>query len=61
MAQTAEETRGKVTQYTLGPFTEPGNTSDVTMQVSRNKQTYPVQLRLKREGNNWKIINADRI
>jgi hypothetical protein len=61
MAQTADATRGKVTGDTPGTFTEPGSTATVMMQVTRNKQTYPVRLQLKREGNNWRIINADRI
>ena len=61
MAQTADTTRGKVTQYTPATFTEPGNTATVMIKVTRNKQTYPVRLQLKREGNDWKIVNANRI
>lgn len=61
LAQTADATRGKVAEYTPDTFTESGNSATVTMQVTRNKQTYPVRLRLKREGNDWRIINADRI
>jgi flagellar basal body-associated protein FliL len=64
MAQTADTTRGKVMQYTPASFTTTGstaNTATVIGQVTRSKQTYPVSLQLKREGNNWKIIDANRI
>lgn len=60
-AQAADATLGKVTRYTPTSFTATGSTATVTMQVTRNKQTYPVSLRLKREGNDWKIINTNRI
>jgi hypothetical protein len=61
LAQTADTTSGKVTQYTNGDFMQTGNSATVMMQITRNKQTYPVRLQLRREGNDWRISNADRI
>jgi hypothetical protein len=61
LAQTADTTKGKVTQDAPASFTTTGNTARIIMQVTRSKQTYPVSLQLRKEGNDWKIINADRI
>jgi flagellar basal body-associated protein FliL len=61
LAQTVDTTEGKVTQYTPAGFTETGNSATARMQVTRRKETYSVILQLRREGNDWKIVNANKI
>jgi len=63
-AQAVDGTKGTVTSATLAtsaaqaPTTQ--NTS-VTMSVTRDGQTYEVHLQLRKEGNEWKITDADGI
>jgi hypothetical protein len=61
LAQTIDATRGKVTQDIPTSFTKSGALPRVNMLVTREKQTYSVSLQLRREGNDWKIVSANRI
>lgn len=60
-AQAIDAQKGKVISFTSSGFNVNGNTAAVTMLVTRGGQQYTVNLELKKEGNDWKIINADGI
>ncbi len=60
-AQAIDTQKGVVTNFTSSGFNITGNVGTVTMLITRNGQSYTVHLELKKEGNDWKITNADGI
>ena len=61
LGRTVEAREGKITGFTVARFTEAGNTATIDMRIARTRQTYTAILRCKKEGNDWKIINANKI
>jgi nitrate reductase NapE component len=68
-AQSADNQYGNVHSYTVGTSNIVSSSGTglnfsrftVVMTVSRGKQSYSVLLTLQKSGNNWKIIDFDRI
>lgn len=59
-AQAVDQQRGTVSNFSIVPNTNDPSTVSVTVTRARSSP-YVVNLRLKQEGNNWKIISADGI
>lgn len=62
-AQAIDTQKGKVTSAAPSSFhiNSDNVTATVAMLVTRGGQSYTVNLDLKKEGNDWKIVNADGI
>ncbi|SRR5579885_728043 len=62
-AQAIDNQKGKVTSFNASSFhiNSDNTTATVAMLVTRGGQSYTVNLELKKEGNDWKIVNADGI
>lgn len=62
-AQAIDTQKGKVTGSTVSSFhiNSDNISATVAMLVTRGGQSYTVNLELKKEGNDWKIVNADGI
>ena len=62
-AQAYDATKGKVSDFSITyvdiKYLTTGNTADVTVQVTRNGNAYEVNLKLRQEGNDWKIVSFD--
>ncbi|SRR6266568_2747939 len=61
LAQTLDQTKGKVSSFTITGSKVTGGTAMVTVKVTRNGQSYDVHLTLKQEGSDWKITSFDNI
>jgi hypothetical protein len=63
--QLVDEEKGQVTNYTITSTslnsTNGVNTGSFTVHVTRTGTSYDVHLRLRQEGNDWKIISFDTI
>jgi hypothetical protein len=61
LADAADTHYGKVSGYSIDAVPQGTDPSYVTITVHRGDQNYQVHLQLKLEGNNWKIVSADRV
>jgi Domain of unknown function (DUF4878) len=64
-AQAYDAIKGKVSDFSItyvgiNSSSSTGNTADVTVQVTRNGNAYEVNLKLRQEGNDWKIVSIDQ-
>lgn len=63
--QAIDIARGKVSSYSITSTSiNPNNgvnTAAITVNVTRNGQSYDVHLQLKQESNGWKIVRTDNI
>lgn len=53
--------RGKVSNFNIKNTNVSGDTATVTVDVTRNGQTYTVTLQLRQVSGNWKIVQFDNI
>jgi len=66
VAQAYDQTKGKVSDYRItgiqiSSSTDSGNIAETTVKVTRNATSYDVHLRLKQEGDDWKIVSFDSL
>ncbi len=63
--QAIDIARGKVSSYAITSTSTNSNngvnTAAITVNVTRNGQSYDVHLQLKQESNGWKIVRTDNI
>jgi hypothetical protein len=63
--QAIDLARGKVSSYSITSSSINSNngvnTAAITVNVTRNGQSYDVHLQLKQESNGWKIVRTDNI
>ena len=65
-AQGYDLAKGNVRDYSIGGVnlsssSSSGNNADVTVTVTRKGNPYDVHLKLKQEGNDWKIVAFDSL
>ncbi len=66
VAQLIDQQNGKVTDYNitgvnLNSSANIGSTAIVTVNVTRGGKAQEVQVQLKQEGSDWKIVGIDRL
>jgi hypothetical protein len=66
VAQLIDQNNGKVTAYnitgvSLNASTSTGDTATITVDVTRGGKTQEVQVQLKQEGSDWKIVDIDHL
>ena len=59
-AQAYDAQHGKVTNYSLAGIKANPSKRLFTIKVTRKGDTYRTQLRLMKQGYNWKIVGFDR-
>jgi hypothetical protein len=61
-AQAVDAAKGKVSSFSVGNISMTGNTTTVTVAVTRvNSLSYDVHLQLQQVNGSWKIISFDGI
>jgi hypothetical protein len=61
-AQAVDAAKGKVSSYSVGNISVTGNTTTVTVTVTRaSTAPYDVHLQLQQVNGSWKIISLDNI
>ncbi len=61
LATYADTHYGTVSGYSIDSPLQGNNPSQVTITVHRGNRNYQVHLKLKLEGNDWKIVSADGV